>query len=300
MSVTPELFGSSAPAQGPEPYSKRPLPDYVNAKKDKKQAWDGVLPRIELPIDTDYDIRMPLYTFSAEQFAWSLQNGATQFELEQYLLRSNPTKSAVHSAKAKHFPLIFYVVETNNAELLQTFIKAGGDVNSTYSPDGDLKITLLVSAILNQALQRRPCTKVIITLLGYGARCDCIPSWYHENLAPLPDVLSAEQSKELLCPSKQWCKPKARQLFDKAIDPTTRYFVRKAILIFRRRRDPQVVSLYQAEALLRLPFNIIGQDLAAQRLFETLVSCMLVRRNRPRVFVFAGKSKVRPRRCSMN
>lgn len=266
-------------------------------QSNRFHTWNGHFPEVAKNGLVPDELHMAS-KFESQALAWHLQNGTSSQHIEHYLKHCRVGAREL-GLKVYNIPLIFYMVATQDADLLELAIKLGGDVNATIRlHNDDQPVSLLVSAIINQARQRRPSPKLICTLLGYGAHVGCIPSWCWGTLTPVNGTeVDLEEQDELSEPAKKWylCT-QIRQSFTKGLDITTRYYLGKAARIVRGPRYAQIARYDNLKKLLRLPFTMVGKDLAIESLTETILDIkQLEMKDTPReekagkVLLLAGK-----------
>ena len=137
-------------------------------------------------------------------------------------------------------------------------------------------------------------TLVVATLLSLGASSQVIPSaFYSPFCQDLPDNGPSEESleKDIEDENKAWCISAARGKLARTVNLTQRYLLdRAARTKMPSIRHRQVALLRNAEPLLGIPYFLIGQTVAANRLLKRLLSYIMVPSRRPLVLVFAGPS----------
>jgi len=102
--------------------------------------------------------------------------------LEQYLshVKDDVLLQKINE-EVEGVPPIFYVVDSNNADVLRTWAGKGGNINAVIRPS---MIPLLVFAILLAQKTKVDTTDLIRTLVSTGADISVIPK---SLLVPFPD-----------------------------------------------------------------------------------------------------------------
>lgn len=170
------------------------------------------------------------------------------------------------------FPAIFYIVETNNTELIRHWVRYGGDPNATYGPT---RFPLLAFAILRDSRPRIKAAETLRTLLSLGASPDVIPSEYYrpynkELPESGPEKAEPHNAKD---GNHLWCNRGLRRLLASCLSLTQRYRLYQA-----SKADPcsgrKRVLLYRkdAEQVLGLHMLIIGQEMAVNLLKQKIIT----------------------------
>ncbi|KAI0097765.1 P-loop containing nucleoside triphosphate hydrolase protein [Nemania sp. FL0031] len=188
------------------------------------------------------------------------------------------------------FPAIFYIVETDDLEMIRTWVKYGGDPNATCAED---HFPLLAFAILHSRSTRtlQKATSTVELLLTLGASPDVIPRAFYMTIDSTPPILGSAvddnmEDKRLWCTSQ-----KVRKELSSALNVTQRYRLLQAskVEVLSRRRKT-VASWAQAEGVAALPHVVIGQDTAIKALMNRLIAQLALERKKPLVLMFAGPS----------
>jgi ATP-dependent Clp protease ATP-binding subunit ClpA len=89
----------------------------------------------------------------------------------------------------------------------------------------------------------------------------------------------------------EWCVGDAKTKLAKTVSLSQRYFLEKASKTKGpSQRQVQLAQRRNAEALLGLPYFLVGQTLACNFLLQKLLSHLIAPSKRPLVLVFAGPS----------
>ena len=282
---------------------KNPEPDLGNIKSESLDSgphdivkdepdWDFVLPVIPLPI-TNFEPGSTenFETFNLRDLIGSMQNGASQQTIQNYLDRFDRALIREHiNEDVDGFPAIFFVVETNKEELLRTWVGYGGNPTSTHKQSG---IPLLAFAIIHSENIQTDTTLMTATLLSLGASPDVIPSaFYLPYLQDLPETGPKDDSlKDLGDENKKWCKGIGRLKLARTSTLSQRYYLERAAKTKKPSiRQTQVAQKRNAEPLLGIANFLIGQTTAAKTLLDKLLSHLTVPSKKPLVLVFAGPS----------
>lgn len=262
----------------------------------KVVKWNFVLPTIEKPITFNpggADGRQP---FSVRELTGAIQHGATSIQVRSYLGHYDvqTVKSKVSKGVVENTPIMFYIVARNDASLIRTFAELGGDVNSIYEPYG---VPLMAFAIAHSENIGTDTTLTLATLLSLGATADAIPkSFYSPFCVDLPDSGPDEAIMlDLSDANKAWCRTEfVRHKLARTMNLTQRYYLNKSMRMKKPSiRARQVAKIRSSEALLGVPYFLIGQTAAANLVINHLLCHMIqnpVRQTRPLVMVFAGPS----------
>lgn len=254
--------------------------------------WDFVLPVIPLPISNlGPGLIENFETFNLRDLVGSMQNGASQQTIQNYLERFDRAKVRERiNENIDGFPAMFYVVETNKEELLRTWVAYGGNPTAIHKQSG---IPLLAFAIMHSENIQTDTTLMTATLLSLGASPDVIPSaFYLPYIQDLSETGPKDDSlKDLGDESKKWCKGAGRVKLARTSTLSQRYYLERAAKTKKPSiRQTQVAQKRNAEPLLGIANFLIGQTMAAKTLLDKLLSHLTVPSKKPLVLVFAGPS----------
>jgi hypothetical protein len=257
----------------------------------EEPEWDFVLPRISMTSSI-----VPGYAdfsefFDLETLIGAMQLGANEQMLQNYLgyFDRNTVQREIKRS-VEGFPSIFYAVETNNDLILRTFIAFGADVNAIHE---DLQVPLLAFAIMHSETIRADTTHVVASLLSLGACTSSIPAaFYTPYCQDLPDEGPDDDSLgDLSVETRKWLTANARAKLARSANLTQRYNLERAAKTKRPSvRHKYVAKLRNAEPLLGLPYFLIGQSIAANRLLQKCISYLAIPGKKPLVLTFAGPS----------
>lgn len=175
------------------------------------------------------------------------------------------------NAPVDDYPAIFYIVETHNIEIIDLWIKYGGDPNSTC---GATDIPLLAFTIFRGSRTLKTVTRTVEALLGHGASPSCIPeAFYNGYDKDLPEEgLDTKKLRDIKDKSKQWCTPEFSQPLAVSLNVTMRYCLDRASRITKSTgREKTVTNLQKAKGVLGLYQAIIAQPVATRWLMKKLV-----------------------------
>ncbi|KAK5463038.1 hypothetical protein LTS15_002750 [Exophiala xenobiotica] len=262
------------------------------------EEWNFILPKVPYAFGPNAEIDSPDETFNVRDAVGAIQNGASLKAVQNYLERFSPdvVRRAIND-EVDGFPAIFFVAGSNDESLLRLWIGHGGDPEAIHSPS---KVPLLAFAIVNSAQIQSDTTLITSTLLSLGASPNVIPSAYY---IPYLEDLSENGSKELKRQDEnndqvsqdpsitEWCTESARVKLVKTLTLSQRYFLEKASKTkASSQRQAQLAQRRNAEALLGLPYFLVGQTMASNLLLQKLLSHLISPSKRPLVLVFAGPS----------
>ena len=269
----------------------------VPAQNLSARQWDFILPRIPWTINLNAALEETTDTFNIQELVGAVQNGANLQMIRNYLERyDRETVRRSINDEVDGFPAMFYVVESNNVTLLRLWVDYGGNPEVTHAPS---KVPLLAFAITNGERIQTDTTLITSSLLSLGASPHTIPSAFYVPYLRDPSEDDHEESKEKdevnrsarRDPNTEWCSGDARTKFAKTVTLSQRYFLEKASKIKKpSQRHVQLAQRRNAEALLGLPYFLVGQTLASNLLLQKLLSHLISPSKRPLVLVFAGPS----------
>ncbi|KAK5139670.1 hypothetical protein LTR32_007296 [Rachicladosporium monterosium] len=220
-----------------------------------------------------------------------MQYGTDVNTIMQYLNRfdDETVRDAINDS-IEGFPTMFYVVETNNEDMIRLWVSHGGDVSVTHDMS---KVPLLAFAIIHGENIQTDTTLITATLLSLGAVPNLIPSaFYSPYLQNLPEHGPSHDDLEIFTDElKSWCKDIARGKLARTCSLTHRYYLERASKTKKpSRRQYQVAKRTKAEPLLGIANFLIGQTSTAKALMDTLLIHILEPGKKPLVLVFAGPS----------
>ncbi|KAL2107656.1 hypothetical protein VUR80DRAFT_4900 [Thermomyces stellatus] len=248
--------------------------------------WDFRLP-IFFPVKTDrHGFRgiLDAITEGASEeaiFASVASYGETEF------------RSLISSADFFDTPTIFWAVASGSINLVKFWIKHGASPSAAWFTFGP---PLLAFAVVNPAKSEGDKAMMIAHLLSYGADPSAIPpEFYLPYCHDIPDdgpELTTDVDQMPL--QHQWCVHGARKMFARSINLTHRYYFWKASRLKPpSERSLQIARLMGTEELFRIPYFLVGQSIACDRITNKVVSHVAQGHQNdgePLVLLFAGPS----------
>lgn len=256
-----------------------------------KREWDFILPEVTSTGRTG--LGRGVQRFDIREVVALIQGKSDERTVEMYF--ENYDKHIIQSCikqDVEGFPSIFYAAATNNDRILRSWIANGADVNAVHEDSGT---PLLAFVIINSEHIEEDTTDIVATLLSTGASPLAIAeSFYKPYNQDLPEDGPSDEDLEL-CGSRQttWLHSTAKRKLASNLNLTHRYNLERASRTPKPSvRQKQVAERNKAEGLLGLPYFLIGQSLAANRLLQTCINHLADRKERPKplVIVFAGPS----------
>jgi hypothetical protein len=275
-----------------DPAYNAPRPEDLMVEDIKEPEWNFILPEIPPPPSLTPGVGEGNDGFSLRDLVGAIQHGIDVRFVTEYLAYYDFDVIRRHLCDTlEGFPSIFFAVGTNNETLIRMWIAFGASVSAIHASSG---VPLLAFAIINSEQLDTDTTLTVSTLLSLGAVPEVIPSsFYTPFIQDLPDNGPSDESmkNDMEDKTNSWCTPAARAKLARTANITQRYYLERASKTKKpSNRHKQVAKLRNAEALLGIPYFLIGQTMATNRLFQKLLNYMMVPTKRPLVLVFAGPS----------
>jgi len=253
--------------------------------------WDFVLPSLPLPevlAPGDDDGHKPLNLVNLVR---NIRHGASLKYIQDHLADYGEAvaKREINGI-IEGFPAIFYVVARNNEAILRIWAAYGGNVAAVHEAS---RVPLLAFAIVHSETIQEDTTMVVATLLGLGAPPDAIPQeFYTPYYIDLPVNGPGLNGQESAGDKRRiWCTKTTRRKLAKTANLSQRYYLWRATKLKRATIRPRQVALRKkAEAILEIPYFLIGQTMASDRLLRKLLNHIMIPSARPLVLAFAGPS----------
>jgi AAA domain (dynein-related subfamily) len=256
-----------------------------------KTEWNFRLPKISTTSTLIPGAGEGIEGFNLTNLVSALQQGASEQMVQTYLgyFNQSTVKRQINGS-VEGFPSMFFAVETNNDWIVRTWIAYGGDVNAIHDVT---QVPLLAFAIVHSETIEKDTTNIVATMLSLGAFAIAIPAaFYTPYCRDLPDDGPDEESLgDLSADTRKWLTKSARAKLARTANLTHRYNLERAAKTKQPSiRHKQVAYRKNAEALLGLPYFLIGQSMAANRLLQKCLSHLAVPGKKPLVLTFAGPS----------
>jgi len=287
--VDPEAQGSEEVTDA-HTYIEAQVPETPPAPPE----WDFTLPQLPVPdifspVPENMDERRDFNTW---ELAAAVRYGADLQWIQNYLRSfAAATIKARIDDEVEGFPSIFYAVESNNPAMLRLWASYGADVSAVHPATGTPLLAYAI--ILTYILDGQDTSPMVATLLSLGVSPKTIPeSYYSPYTRDLPeDGPPLEEEGADVDEKWAWCTPAARKRLAQTANLTQRYYLERATRLKRAGvRHRQIASRRNAEAILGIPYFLIGQTIAANRLLRKLLSYITLPSRRPLVLAFAGPS----------
>lgn len=284
-------FNESLSQAEPDVPDPNPTSDDSSGEEKEVTEWEFILPRIPPPPTLVTGAGEGQESFNLPDLVGAIQHGASLEMIQNYLgyYEKGTVKRYINNT-IKGFPTIFYAVATNNELVIRTWITYGGDVTATHKASS---VPLLAFAIMHSETIQEDTTLIVATLLSLGALPHVIPAaFYTPYCRDLPEnSLNIVTLEDMNNENKKWCTSAASARLARTANLTQRYYLERAAKTKKPSiRQRQIALRRNAEALLGIPYFLIGQTMAANRLQQKLLSHIMVASNRPLVLVFAGPS----------
>ncbi|KAI0478437.1 P-loop containing nucleoside triphosphate hydrolase protein [Xylariaceae sp. FL0804] len=258
--------------------------------------WFGRLPNVQVP-----GLLTPPGTYSAQTLqlddvVGAIQKGESVEQVRKHLkyyhnIDGNTLKVTINGT-VKAVPAMFYIVATNNPEMIRQWVRYGGDVNVTLGQDN---VPLLAFAIIyHRAENRLAATETVETLLALGASSEVIPSAFYNPFnreLPASGPKDQELSDIATDSNRWWCSKHYRGPLAASLNLTQRYRLYQARGTQAASGRQRIVAARKgAEPLLTLHQSIIGQSIAVRLLKSNLLANIALSSEVPLVLIFAGPS----------
>lgn len=285
-----DQVGDGEDAGEPNRGSEVPNQNEVGSSSTKPEG-DFLLPRVS-PIASTGPTR-GIQRFNIREAVAAIQDRGDEQAFINYFenFESHVIQSYINQ-EVDGFPSIFYAAATNNDRILRAWIEHGADVNAVHEQSG---VPLLAFAIVHSETIEEDTTEIVASLLSTGASPLAIAEPFYQPYDQDLDEDGPSDEEMKLCGSKQtgWLHPTAKRKLVRNLNLTHRYYLERASRTPKPSvRQKQVADRNGAQGLLGLPYFLIGQSLAANRLLQTCVNHLATRteRRKPLVIVFAGPS----------
>jgi len=253
--------------------------------------WDFVLPVVPPPPTLVPGLGNSSDDFDVYSLIGAIQHGIDFHTMQNYLAYydKSQVKSEINE-EVYGFPAMFYAVATNSEPIIRTWVSYGGDINAIHATSG---IPLIAFTIMQCEVIQQDTTRALATLLSLGATPNSIPSaFYTPFCRDLPEAgPDIAELADINDDDKKWCTSVFRNRLARTANLTSRYYLERAAKTKKpSTRHRQIALRRNAEALLGIPYFLIGQTVAANLLLQKLLSHIMIPSRRPLVLVFAGPS----------
>ncbi|KAF2762063.1 P-loop containing nucleoside triphosphate hydrolase protein [Pseudovirgaria hyperparasitica] len=228
---------------------------------------------------------------TVERLCWVLRNAPRSNSIRDYISSFDVSmvRSNLSTNLNGHNPL-FYAVASMHVDVVGLLVGLGGDINVALPSRPGLSIPLIAFAALEGwcRLRRHQGTEMIRKLLALGADHELIPRDMWEDYIRAPAKLAPPGA---LPPKATWCSGRIRIALAKALNLTDRYLLFTAEEYKSPSRlQSQILSDTQSKSLFELPFYVVAQRYAIERIQKSLMSHIVVQDRRPLVLIFGGPS----------
>lgn len=243
----------------------------------------------------------PEHDFSVELLAWAIQRASCPMSsIETYLkkydrtsLRSKLQVPFGDDSTGYEYPILFFAVERNSAQLISLLCNAGANPCDRAVPSF---LPVLAYCVLSAEYQVTDTTDALIALLAAGAPSTDVPSDMWENYVEAPKTTEAINDKPKdkslrKKPRDDWCKPEIRRALCRTLTLMQRYCLWKASHLAKTTVvTNQIAEAFDIRELFEIHYHIVGQLPAAQQVIDEITCHLLSGFRKPLVLLFAGPS----------
>ncbi|KAI1464575.1 P-loop containing nucleoside triphosphate hydrolase protein [Daldinia caldariorum] len=188
------------------------------------------------------------------------------------------------------YPAMFYIVSTNNVEIIREWIKHGGNPHAVWGPNA---FPLLAFSIIKSGQTMLKASNTLKTLLRFSADPHVLPKAFYEPYCrDLPEGGPVqEELVDINDDNKRWCTEEVRARLSETLNLTQRYDLYRASKIKPRSgREKEVLNRQGAGEVLGLHQMIVAQSVATRWLQNKLLVNLALQKKKPFIVVFAGPS----------
>ena len=233
---------------------------------------------------------------SIELLAWAIQQPSCSVSsIESYMKRYSAAKlrstllGLVKGGSAGvSYPILFFAVERNSPELVSLLCRAGA---SPHIPAKPSLLPVLAYCVLSAEYKMNDTTDTLVALLAAGTKAVDIPRDMWENYVEAPKTNDLEHDESSASKKDTWCTAEIRKALCRNLTLLQRYCLWKGNLLPKATEvTKQVAEAFAIENLFKVPYHIVGQLPATQKIIGTLASYVMMNSRRPLVLLFAGPS----------
>ena len=208
-------------------------------------------------------------------------------------LRSKLQVSFGGDSNGKEYPILFFAVQRNSAQLISLLCNAGADPCDRAVPSF---LPVLAYCVLSAEYQATDTTDALTALLAAGASSADVPSDMWEKYVEAPKTTEPIDAKPKDMswrkkPRDEWCKPEIRRALCRTLTLMQRYCLWKASHLTKATVvTNQIAEAFNIQKLFEIHYHIVGQLPAAQQVISEITCHLLSGFRKPLVLLFAGPS----------
>ncbi|RYO82139.1 hypothetical protein DL766_003700 [Monosporascus sp. MC13-8B] len=258
----------------------------------KCHSWMPQLPILTVPDAHINNGPRGSDVFDLHELLGAIQAGLFDADnVRNYLTRRNKECRDMNlNAEIQGYPAIFYVVSTNNIDIICEWIKHGGDPNATWGPSA---FPLIAFSILEGGRNMNQASRKLETLLRFGAEPRAIPKAFYDPFCQdlREDGPTEEELHDIDDDNKRWCSADVRAHLAKSLSLSQRYdLYRSSKVKPHSGREKELLARQGAGEILGLHQMIVAQSIATRWLKKKLLVYLALQKKRPLILVFAGPS----------
>ena len=215
-------------------------------------------------------LRITYHGVNAETIAAALSNGCSPLAIKMYLqssLRSTVEQELDVPVNGHH--VMTYAVERNSPDCLQLLLEYG-----TKPQTKDFgNVPVIALAIMRTKWTVRNVTEVVKLLLSHGADPNYIPRdmWMKFVNSPTVDAEPDKNAPPSVRVKIKWCTRERRAILVETLNLTLRYYLWRANRFENSRKCMvQIATRHKIMPLLKVPYQMIGQEPAAKLVMENV------------------------------
>lgn len=233
--------------------------------------------------------------FDVEALAWAIQNGLSTSCIDRYLRRWDAPRIKKALCKpvkiifnGKLYPVLFFAVERNCPNLVRLLCRAGADPAQAAQPSN---LPVLAYCIMTAEYELSDTTDALFALLAMGADPYDLPQDMWCDYIKNPTKVGTSNISAAYLARYAWCSLDVRSALCRTFNLLQRYqFKMASLLPNKTARHKQVAAAFEMTPLFEIPFQIVGQRLAAKTVQEWVMSHALHHIEMPLILLFTGPS----------